>query len=150
MNAVIFCGIPASGKSSFYENRFLQTHIEICLDKLLTRTREEQLFRSCIDAKRSFVIDNLNITAADRMRYIRPAKASGFKVIGYFFESTVQDSLKRNRLREGRKRIPDKAIHVIARKLEFPSLVEGYDELWFVKLNGRGSFTVGALNERYF
>ena len=86
MEAVIFIGIQGSGKSTFYKERFVDTHIRINLDMLKTRHREQYLVNACIVAKQAFVVDNTNPTRADRSRYIEPAKAAGFKVIGYYFQ----------------------------------------------------------------
>ncbi len=37
MEAVVFCGIQGSGKTSFYRERLLATHVRISLDLLRTR-----------------------------------------------------------------------------------------------------------------
>ena len=41
----------------------------------------------------------------------------------------MKDAVARNRLREGRERVPDVAMYVTARKLVPPSLDEGFDEV---------------------
>ena len=51
MEAAIFVGIQASGKSSFYRKQFFDTHLRIYLDMLKTRHRERILLRACIEAK---------------------------------------------------------------------------------------------------
>ncbi len=56
---------------------------------LRTRHREQFLVKACLGAKQSFVVDNTNVTRADRARYIPLARAAEFRVIGYYFESTV-------------------------------------------------------------
>lgn len=43
MEAIVFVGIQAAGKTSFYRERFFRTHIRLSLDML--RTRHER--RSC-------------------------------------------------------------------------------------------------------
>jgi hypothetical protein len=48
MEAIIFCGIQATGKTGFYKERFLQTHVRISLDLLKTRYREDLLLDACI------------------------------------------------------------------------------------------------------
>jgi len=45
MQAVIFMGIQATGKTSFYRERFADTHIRISLDMLRT-TQREKILRS--------------------------------------------------------------------------------------------------------
>ena len=85
MEAVIFIGIPGSGKSTFFYQRFFETHIHINLDNLKTRHREMILIEDCITKKHSFVVDNTNITTAERFRYIPLAREAGFRVVGYVF-----------------------------------------------------------------
>ena len=40
MEAIIFIGIQATGKSAFYQQRFADTHIRLNLDMLKTRRRK--------------------------------------------------------------------------------------------------------------
>ena len=142
MEAVLFIGIQATGKSSFYKHRFYRTHVRVNYDMLKTRHREELLFNSCLEGKTKFVVDNTNLTNAERARYIVPARGAGFKVIGYFFESRVADALRRNNLRSPEERVPDKGILGSSGRLELPSWTEGFDDLFFVRLNGANDFTV--------
>ena len=57
-------------------------------------------------------------------------------MIGYFFESKLQDCIRRNDLRTGKEKIPAKAIAATSNKLEIPSKDEGFDELYFVERSG--------------
>jgi predicted kinase len=132
--AVIFVGIQASGKSTFYQERFFHTHIRINLDMLRTRNREARFLQTCLEAKQSFVVDNTNPTQADRGRYIGLAKDAGFRMVGYLFRSTVDDALRRNMARTGKQCIPAIAIHACHARLEAPSEDEGFDELFEVEI----------------
>ena len=49
MELVVFIGIQATGKSSFYLDRFFRTHVRVNLDMLKTRNREQILVRACIE-----------------------------------------------------------------------------------------------------
>ncbi len=40
MEAVMFSGIQATGKSTFFQQRFFNTHVRINLDMLKTRNRD--------------------------------------------------------------------------------------------------------------
>ena len=60
MEALIFVGLQASGKSTFYKERFFTTHLRINLDMLRTRHRERLLIGACLEAKQPFVVDNTN------------------------------------------------------------------------------------------
>ena len=50
MEAILFIGIQASGKSTFFAERFFKTHVRINLDMLRTRHREELLVKACLEA----------------------------------------------------------------------------------------------------
>ncbi len=145
MEMVLFIGLPASGKSSFYQNQFFSTHTRVNLDLLKTRVREKALVISCIKAQQSFVVDNTNATREDRARYISLVQAAGFKITGYYFTSSLKEALKRNCQRPDMDRIPDVAIFSIAQKFVVPRKDEGFDRLWSVTLNDIRSFTVSEL-----
>ncbi len=142
MEAIIFIGIPASGKSTFYLQRFFDTHIRINLDMLKTRHREQVLLEACIAARQPFVVDNTNVTKADRARYILPAKAAGFRVVGYYFRSSIGESIERNRGRGRPSAVPEKGIAAKHHRLQLPALEEGFDQLYYVAISDEGNFTV--------
>ena len=143
MEAVIFTGLQASGKSTFYARRFFDTHIRINLDMLKNRGREGKMLDACLAAGVRFVVDNTNPTPADRARYTAPAKEAGFRVIGYYFGSDLEGCKRRNAERPEGKRIPLPGIMATRRKLVPPGLAEGLDELHYVSIDARGEFVVG-------
>ena len=132
--AVILMGIPASGKSSYFVEHYKGKYTHINLDTLNTRKKEAALLAECLAGGKSFVVDNTNPTKLDRQRYILPAKAEGYHVVGYFFQSVIAECIARNEKRSGKSRIPDIAIASISNKLELPCMDEGFDALYFVKL----------------
>ncbi|UFS69428.1 AAA family ATPase [Geomonas sp. RF6] len=146
-SAVIMIGIPASGKSTFYKSFLFDSHVRINRDMLRTRHREKLLLEACLAGRQSYVVDNTNLTRIGRARHIGMAKEAGFRVIGYYFRSKVDESMERNRLRQGSARVPDQAIFGLAARLERPSLNEGFDELWYVYLNESGGFLVEKWQE---
>jgi len=133
---IIMTGLQGSGKSTFYR-MFLADHfVRVNLDTLKTRKREAALIAECFSEGKSFAVDNTNPTAADRARYIMPAKEAGWRIIGYYVTSGVAECLERNSAREGKARVPDIAIYATAKKLEIPDYDEGYDELYTVDNDG--------------
>ncbi len=148
MQMVLFIGIQATGKSSFYRERFFNTHVRISLDLLKTRHREELLLRACLEGKQRFVVDKMNLTRAERQRYIARAKEAGFSVEGYFFASEVGEALRRNRGRSGIERVPDAGIFGAKKRLELPSREEGFERLFQVRLQEPGGFVVEEYSER--
>ena len=144
MEAVVFTGLQASGKSSFYKERFFSTHVRISLDLLRTRNREDRLLDICLDTEQRFVIDNTNPTRGDRAKYLARSIEASYRVIGYYFRSKVDEGLRRNADRGDS--VPEVAVLSTAKKLEIPTLDEGYDELWYVTIEG-GRFVVEEWND---
>lgn len=140
--AIIFIGLQGSGKSSFYREKFFDTHIRINLDMLKTRHREKILFQACLEAKQSFAIDNTNPTPEDRKRYIIPAKDKNFRIIGYYFQSNLENCKRRNEQRHPQQVVPLVGVLATYKKLIKPNYREGYDALYYVKLGTNYSFIV--------
>jgi predicted kinase len=137
MEAIIFIGIPASGKSTFYKQRYADTHVRINLDMLKNRKAEEMIFMACLWAQRDVVIDNTNVNRSERAYYIHACKKYNYKKItGYVFDSDVPTCIDRNILR-GRP-VPDKALVIKSQAMEMPDLDEGFDELHFVEIDELG------------
>lgn len=74
MEAVLLIGIQGAGKTTFYRERFFRTHVRLSLDMLKTRRRLDVLLGACIEAKQPFVLDNTNVTIAERAHAIAPAR----------------------------------------------------------------------------
>ena len=146
MQAIIFIGIQGAGKSTFYREYFIDTHIRINLDMLKTRHREKLIFQACLSAKQKLVIDNTNPTVEDRKKYIIPAKTKGFQVIAYYFDSELADCKQRNSQRQGKKVIPVVGILSTYKKLVLPSYTEGFDAIYSVKTCPDYSFIVEEWN----
>lgn len=137
MKAIIFIGIQASGKTSFYE-RLLEKdgYFHISMDILGNRNKEEQMVQDCIATGKDFVIDNTNPTREERRRYLELLADSGYEVAGYFFQSRVQDCVRRNQ--ERGEKVPSKAIAATSNKLEMPSYDEGFDILKYISITENG------------
>ena len=140
MEAVLLIGIQGAGKSTFYLRRFFHTHVRLSLDLLRTHHRERTLLEACLGAGQPLVVDNTNVGAAERARYILPAKAAGFRVAGYFFEPDPRGSLRRNGEREGKRRVPPAGLFGTLKRLQRPRLDEGFDELHRVRISESGEF----------
>jgi len=136
---LILIGLPASGKTSFYRERFAGTHDHVSKD-LLGNTRrpgrrQEQLIAESLSRGRSVVVDNTNPSVAVRAPLIALAQAHGARVTGYYFPTDAADALRRNRSRPGRERVPDVAIFAIRKQLERPLTAEGFDQIYTVRLD---------------
>jgi predicted kinase len=137
MEAVLLIGIQGSGKSTFFKERYADTHVRISLDMLRTRQREGLLLGACLEGKAAFVVDNTNPSRVERERYLAAARASGFKTVGFYFQSKVSECLERNASRGPAGAIPEKGVLGTAGRMELPARDEGFDELYHVRIEGR-------------
>lgn len=133
---ILFIGIQASGKTSFYHTYFQKEYEHINLDTLHTRNKERLAIENCIRHGKNFVIDNTNPKRADRERYIKMAKESGYNIAGYFFKSVIKECINRNEQRIGKAKVPRCAIAATSNQLELPEYKEGFDSLYYVYLEG--------------
>lgn len=138
MEAIILSGIQGAGKSTFCRERYWDTHIRINYDMLRTRHRERLIFAACIEAKQAVVVDATNPTAADRQRYIEPARAAKFRIVGIEFQVPVELAIERNASRPKKKPVPEKAIHATAAKMQPLMFEEGFDEIWIARVSRDG------------
>ncbi|MCB9298249.1 MAG: ATP-binding protein [Lewinellaceae bacterium] len=141
MEGVLFIGIQASGKSTFYKERFFNSHMRISLDLLNTRNKENQLLEKCLELQQRVVIDNTNPTVGDRRKYIEKFRQYKYKIVGYYFQSKIEDAVGRNQNRTAKQKIPEKGIRSTYSKLELPSREEGFDELYYVEIKN-GQFII--------
>jgi predicted kinase len=148
MEMIVFVGCQGAGKTTFFLQRFFPTHLRINLDQLRTRHREKLLLEACIAMKQRCVVDNTNPLVADRRRYLDAAARGRFTPIAYYFETAVDDALRRNAGRLAAARVPDVALRGTARKLQVPTLAEGFAEVRVVRARDDGGFDdLGALDE---
>ncbi|OED38339.1 hypothetical protein AB833_19965 [Chromatiales bacterium (ex Bugula neritina AB1)] len=141
--AVIFTGAQASGKSTYYIDRYFRTHVRISLDLLRTRRREQKLLDYCLNTEMAFVIDNTNLTIKDRRRYINQISLMPqYEFTGCYFQSKIEPCLSRNSSRSEAESVPDIGVRNTHAKLEMPSIDEGFTRLWYISIARAGGFIV--------
>lgn len=132
---IIFAGIQAAGKSTYYRDHFAATHVRVSKDLMKNvrdrDARQQQMIDEALGAGKSVVIDNTNPTPLVRAPLIAAARRHGARIIGYFFQVPVKLAVERNRMR-GKARVPDVAIYSTSRKLVPPDFEEGFDEIHIV------------------
>ena len=146
MELVIFVGLQASGKSTFFREQFATTHELVSKDLFPNNKnrnrRQMQLIEAALGAGSSVVVDNTNPTVEDRRALIELGRELGAKIVGYYFDSTVRQCVGRNRRRAGKDQVPDVAIFATAKRLVLPSYSEGFDELFRVRVTDESTFEV--------
>lgn len=140
---VILVGLPGAGKSTFYRTR-LGAHEHISKDEFPNarnkQARQDAALHAALAAGRDVVVDNTNVSPADRAAIMAIARAHDARVIGYYIEAATRDAVARNEKREGRAKVPKVAIFTAAKRLVPPSLAEGFDELHTVHAVEGGGF----------
>jgi predicted kinase len=142
MEAVVFIGVQGCGKTTFYKERFFETHVRVSRDMLKTKNRERILLGACLAAKQPFVLDNTNPLASQRAEVIEPARAAGFRVVAYYFRCGLREALWRNRRRPKGGSVPVPGVIATYRKLQPPSWSEGFDEIRVVSIDEEDRFVV--------
>ena len=144
---VILVGLPASGKSSFYRQRFASTHAHLSKD-LMPKAARDKAVRQLAALERalsgggSAVVDDTNPSAADRAPLLEIARRHGARAVAYFFPPQLADSIRRNAQRT--PNVPKVAIFTALKRLQPPDFAEGFDEICEVRIAAEGAFTVAA------
>lgn len=142
LELVVLVGLQASGKTTFRNERFLATHVVVSKDEFRNNSSSERRQRFLIDEAlrggRSVIVDNTNVRRENRVALIEQARSHGARVIGYCFVTSLEDSLRRNAQRTGRARIPEVGIRATLKAWVPPSLAEGFDALFEVRIADTG------------
>ena len=147
LELVLLVGLPASGKSTFYHERFADTHVHVSKD-LIPRSadkakRQRRLIEEALAEGRSVVVDNTNASPEERAAAIDLAKAAGARVVAYLFDETVPACRERNAKREGTVQVPLVGLYATAKRLRKPIADEGIDAIHVVRLGPEGFIVEG-------
>ena len=140
---VILVGLPGAGKSTFARSRF-PAHACVSKDAFPNasnkQARQDAALHAALGAGRDVVVDNTNVSPAERAAIAAIARAHDARVVVYYIEATTREAVARNEKREGRAKVPKVAIFTSAKRLVPPSLDEGFDELRTVRAVEGGGF----------
>jgi predicted kinase len=104
------------------------------------------LIEEALASGKSIVIDNTNPTIAARATLIAIARTHGARVIGYYFDVNTRTAVARNAERTGRGKVPNVAIFTAAKRLQRPSLAEGFDQLFRVQIDKDRSLRITEIS----
>ncbi len=135
---VILIGLPGAGKTTFYRAHFAATHAHVSKDlwphARHRDARQQRVLDELLARGRSVVIDNTNPAKMDREPLLAIAKTRGARAVAYYFDVSTRAAVARNSSRAGRARVPPVAIFTTAKRLEPPTLEEGFDEVHVVSI----------------
>jgi predicted kinase len=138
VEVLIFCGLQAAGKSTFFQTHFAETHLLISKDLMGKSSRRGQkqtkLLQMALQAQNAVVIDNTNPTRTDRVPLVEIAHTYQAKVAGYYFATPIKQAVERNQQRTGKARVPAVALYSTAARFIEPTYAEGFDTLYYVQI----------------
>lgn len=132
---VIFCGYPASGKSTFAKKYFIPNgYVHVNRDTLSTPAKCLKATKEALAAGKSVVIDNTNPDAASRAQYIEAAQEYKVPVRAFVFKTDFDLSQHLNYVRQAMtkgvvKHVPDVAYHTYKKKMQPVTKDEGISEI---------------------
>jgi predicted kinase len=92
LEVVVLIGIPASGKTTFFQAHFSTTHVHISKDNFRHNQRpserQTQLIEEALASGRSVCIDNTNVARSDRRAILDIARKHCARTIGSSMAST--------------------------------------------------------------
>lgn len=149
---IVFVGLQASGKSTFYRRFLRGTHALVSKDQMGNardkESRQSRMLSEFLAERISVVVDNTNPTKETRLTLIQAGRSAGFRVVCIYFDSTLGDCLHRNSRRIGKERIPDKGVVATFKLLVPPTHDEGFDEILIVRMQADGDFSIAEMERR--
>ena len=143
MELVLLIGLPASGKSSFFQHRLADTHTKISKDLMKgKRNRDHKqrvLLEECASRDQPVVLDNTHPSKASRAPWIRWAQERKWKVKGYYLSCSVEECQRRNARRDPSEIVPDVGFLLAADFLTCAgflaslSPLNGFDRIGFLR-----------------
>lgn len=134
---VLAIGLPGAGKSAWFAARGITPLSSDRLRELLWDDPADQRLPNFVfDALRHLLrlrllggmrtsyVDAVNLTRADRRHFFALARNFGCVVDALWFDTPVEECLRRNRQRP--RRVPEEAILNMARRLQPPTREEGF------------------------
>jgi predicted kinase len=136
---IVLVGLPDSGKSTYVEKRdgvLSSDEIRrlLCDDPTNQSIHRQtfatlrRLLKTRLELKRPVTyVDATNLTIAERRPYIKIARDHDAIAEAVFFDVSVQECQRRNRLRD--RRVPDGVIQRMSGRLAAPTRDEGFTRI---------------------
>lgn len=138
LHCIIFCGLPASGKSSFYRNH-LASHgyVHINCDTLKSLSKCKLLAKQTFGESKNTVVDNTNVKRDTRSEWIQLCKQHKVLPIIFYFKMSLEHVFHNNKFRkllpaDGSSAVPDVVIYTQNKNLEPPTREEGAHSVFIV------------------
>ncbi|XP_054153915.1 uncharacterized protein F21D5.5-like [Oppia nitens] len=143
LHIIVFCGLPASGKSSLYLNHLRKfSYYYVSRDELKTMEKCYKKCESHLRSNENCVIDNLNVDLASRKQWISLSKKYSAIPLLFYFDINVNQSLHNNKFRQIigiNSPVTDLVIRSQNKNFLMPSTSEGFESIY--KINFVSKFS---------
>lgn len=135
LEVVLFCGLPAAGKSTFARTHFLpHGYAHVNQDTLKTKEKCVKATIAALAAGRSVVVDNTNPSVEVRALYIAEARAHSATVRCFHFQTAEEVAKHLNMYREklsngAHRHVPRIAYASFKKNFVTPHKKEGFTEV---------------------
>ena len=150
-NIILLVGLPYSGKSTFVRNYLdnidivdtdsyiekvaknsNKTYGEVFYDNIKKATLVmNNKVRTLIANKKSFVVDQTNLTKKSRAKWVEKAHENGYKIIAVVFKPLDDITLKERIRKRKDKVIPIEVLTDMKKRYTIPTYDEGFDEILY-------------------
>jgi predicted kinase len=130
---VVMVGLQGSGKTTWVARHLAGTHEVVSKDHWPNARHRERRQRRVLDELlaegKDVVIDNTNLSPANRAPIIAIARAHGATVRAVYLDVPLHICAARNEARQGRARVPLVGVLAAFERLVPPSTEEGFDRV---------------------
>nr|KAK5438344.1 DNA kinase/phosphatase Pnk1 [Exophiala xenobiotica] len=157
---VIFCGSPGAGKSTFYWDVLQPLGYErVNQDILKTRDKCIKKAKELLDAGRSVAVDNTNADVETRRYWVNIAREYNVPIRCVRFTASSRLAEHNDAVRalnpeimnpEKRTMLPGIAFRSFVQRLQEPTLKEGFEEIYKVGFEFKGTEEQKKLWSRYW
>ena len=134
LHCIIFCGLAASGKSTFYRNHFKNDYVHVNMDNEKSLSKCVTLAKKCFISKKNCVIDNTNVDKANRAKWIKLCQEHCVIPILFYFQLPLQHIFHNctyRKLLDSSNTVNEVIIYTQNKKIECPT-VEECENLYIV------------------
>ena len=139
----VMCGIPGSGKTTTSKRMEKEYGLERFSFDEMQCFRLEEFIRPAIEAMqngKSVILDTTNLRINVRAKILKAVEDIPCRKIVVYMDTPLEECIRRNANRECR--LQDFIIKSTHRSLQRPTLDEGWDEIIYIKKDGRYGFNV--------
>lgn len=130
---IVMVGFPASGKSSYVQEHYKNSHVRVNLDTIKKRDKERTILTAILSTGVNVVIDNTNLTIEHRKRYTDMAKDYGYSVTALCIDVPAAECISIDNKRHKSEKVGTRWINALVRSYELVNEYEDFEDVIVIK-----------------